>query len=126
MSGDWVQRHEFDLVKLANRDPLAALHRLEELSDRGVSVTAQTALHIALRCLEMKSLPLIKRNGRPPRSLKDQMVRWRDGKTAIENEAAIEAANKAAIKPLSKVRSPREVERCIAEYKKLSPPETPL
>jgi hypothetical protein len=114
MSGDWGQRHEFDLVKLANRDPLAALQRFEELSDQGVSVSAQTALHIAMRCLEVTPPRQPKRNGRPPRSLEEQMVRWRVGKAAIES------------KPLSKSRGPRDIERCIAEYRKLSPPEIPL
>lgn len=107
MSSDiWALRHEQELIQLANNDPVAALKRLEALSKHGASISAEIALHVAIRCFHATAPPRPKRKrGRPPRSFTDVVERLSDGKASIEGT------------PLSKERSPREIERCKAEYR---------
>ncbi len=104
----WGQRRNFELVQLGNRDANAALAMLEELSELGVSIPAEVALHVAVRCLQAEPPPKPrKRRGRPTRTFPEMVLRFTDGKAAIEG------------KKLSKSRSPRDIERCMAEYRKL-------
>lgn len=115
MSDEWAHRHEIELITLANRDSLEALQMPEKLSETGVRVSAEVALHVAQRCLETPSPPQQKRpRGRPHRSFEDSIARLWDGKAAIEG------------RPLSKSRSPRDIDRCKAEFRKFIaniPPE---
>ncbi len=112
---DWVQRHEVELIELANSDPLSALALLEKLAKEDIKIEARVAMHVAIRCHEIAPPRKPKRSkGRPPRSLADYIARLKDGKAALEN------------KPLSKNRSHREIERCIFEYRDwlaIYPPE---
>ena len=107
--GGWRMRHDHELIELANRDLVGALSMLSELSDAGVKIEAQTALHVASRCLSALPPPCPKRpRGRPPRSFEDVIARLSDGKAATEG------------RPLSVARSPRDAERCMKEYRQFS------
>jgi len=115
---DWIQRHEVELIELANSDPLSALGLLEKLAKEDVKIAARVAMHVATRRHEIAPPLLPKRSkDSPPRSLADYIARLKDGKTALDN------------KPLSKLRTHIEIERCKSEYRgwlASCPPENDL
>ena len=81
----WKNRHESELVRLGNSDPDEALALLEQLSNLGIAIPAEIALHVAVRCRDLAPRPRNKRKrGRPPRSFGDYQLRLTDGKAAIE------------------------------------------
>ncbi len=102
----WKIRHEIELVRLGNSDPDEALVLLEQLSDLGVAIPAEIALHVAARCRDLAPRPKNKRKrGRPRRSFGDYLLRLTDGKAAIEG------------RELHVSRSEREIERCKSEFR---------
>lgn len=104
----WGLRHEQELIHLANSDPDAALKHLEALSGQGARISAEIALHVAIRCLHATAPQKQKRKqGRPPRSFADVIERLRDGKASIDGT------------PLGKGRSQRDIDLCRAEYRRL-------
>lgn len=114
-AGGWVMRHDMDLLE--ERDLSSALWLLDALAERGAKVDAAVALTVALRCLETAPPPRPKRpRGRPPLTFEEQILRIVDGKAAIEG------------KSLSRTRSQRDIEYCMAEYRdwiKSEPQENP-
>ena len=102
----WKNHHESELVRLGNSDPDEALALLEQLSNLGIAIPAEIALHVAVRCRDLAPRQKEKRKrGRPPRSFGDYLQRLTDGKAAIEG------------RELSVSRSEREIERCKSEFR---------